>query len=213
MLHPTKNEDGEILDFETMDGAIHFICIGWKLFFSIVPPPHYAKGWATFICALCMIGLVTAIVEKVATVFGCVIGLNAGINAITFVALGTSLPDTFASMTAAKQEKYADAAVGNVTGSNSVNVFLGLGLPWVYATLLESSTYGHLPDYKGYYAPANTLGFNVVVFSILAITCLVFLVIRRSVVGGELGGGNPFRTFSAVFLISLWFIYVIMCSL
>ena len=164
MLHPTKNEDGEILDFETMDGAIHFICIGWKLFFSIVPPPHYAKGWATFICALCMIGLVTAIVEKVATVFGCVIGLNAGINAITFVALGTSLPDTFASMTAAKQEKYADAAVGNVTGSNSVNVFLGLGLPWVYATLLESSTYGHLPDYKGYYAPANTLGFNVVVF-------------------------------------------------
>jgi len=36
-------------------------------------------------------------------------------------------------MTAARQEKYADAAVGNVTGSNSVNVFLGLGLPWVIA--------------------------------------------------------------------------------
>jgi solute carrier family 8 (sodium/calcium exchanger) len=35
---------------------------------------------------------------------------------ITFVALGTSLPDLFASKTAATQEKYADNAVGNVTG-------------------------------------------------------------------------------------------------
>ena len=36
MLHPTKNEDGEIVDFEFMDGLLHFICIGWKIFFSIV---------------------------------------------------------------------------------------------------------------------------------------------------------------------------------
>lgn len=68
--------------------------------------------------------------------------MPAPINAITFVALGTSLPDTFASMTAAGKEKYADEAVGNVTGSNSVNVFLGLGLPWVVATAFESLKYG-----------------------------------------------------------------------
>jgi len=55
--------------------------------------------------------------------------------AITFVALGTSLPDTFASKTAAANEKNADNAIGNVTGSNSVNVFLGLGLPWVIAAI------------------------------------------------------------------------------
>lgn len=57
--------------------------------------------------------------------------------AITFVALGTSLPDTFASKAAAVQEKYADNAVGNVTGSNSVNVFLGLGLPWFIAAVVH----------------------------------------------------------------------------
>jgi solute carrier family 8 (sodium/calcium exchanger) len=50
------------------------------------------------------------------------------------VALGTSLPDTFASVTAAQQSPYADSAVGNVTGSNCVNVFLGLGLPWVISS-------------------------------------------------------------------------------
>lgn len=58
-------------------------------------------------------------------------------SAITFVALGTSLPDTFASKTAAVQEKYADNAIGNVTGSNSVNVFLGLGLPWFIAAVIH----------------------------------------------------------------------------
>jgi solute carrier family 8 (sodium/calcium exchanger) len=48
-----------------------------------------------------MIGAVTFIVGEVATVLGCVIGLKASITAITLVAMGTSLPDTFASMTAA----------------------------------------------------------------------------------------------------------------
>ena len=56
-------------------------------------------------------------------------------NAITLVALGTSLPDLFASKTAAIQEQHADNCIGNVTGSNSVNVFLGLGLPWLIAAV------------------------------------------------------------------------------
>ena len=47
---------------------------------------------------------------------------------------GTSLPDTFASKAAAVSDDTADAAVGNVTGSNAVNVFLGLGLPFVIAS-------------------------------------------------------------------------------
>ena len=73
------------------------------------------------------------------------------INAITFVALGTSLPDTFASMTAARQEKHADAAVGNVTGSNAVNVFLGQGLSWTVAAIWETLTYGDNDGYEGYF--------------------------------------------------------------
>lgn len=66
-----------------------------------MPPPHYAGGWGCFFISLLMIGIVTAIVEKFATLFGCVFGIDPNITAITFVALGTSLPDTFASMQAA----------------------------------------------------------------------------------------------------------------
>jgi len=82
-----------------------------------------------------MIGLLTAVVGDIATIFGCLIGLRKEVTAITFVAMGTSLPDLFASKTAAVSEKYADASIGNVTGSNSVNVFLGLGTPWVIAAI------------------------------------------------------------------------------
>ena len=51
------------------------------------------------------------------------------------MALGTSLPDTFASKIAATSEKTADNSIGNVTGSNSVNVFMGLGIPWIIASI------------------------------------------------------------------------------
>lgn len=44
-------------------------------------------------------------------------------------------PDTFASKVAAIQDKYADASVGNVTGSNAVNVFLGIGVAWTIAAV------------------------------------------------------------------------------
>ena len=116
-------------------------------------------------------------------------------------------------MTAARKEKYADEAVGNVTGSNSVNVFLGLGLPWVVATTFESLKYGDEEGYEGYFVPALSLGFNVIVFGALALICLAFLMIRRAMLGGELGGSNPFRAISCGFLIFLWLIYVLMVSL
>merc|ERR1711959_352650 len=100
-----------------------------------------------FILSLAFIGFTTFIIGEFAELFGCVLLIKPSVNAITFVALGTSLPDTFASMLAATADTYADASVGNVTGSNSVNVFLGLGLPWVIATLYEEKT---PPSVKGY---------------------------------------------------------------
>lgn len=97
--------------------------------------------------SLVYIGGVTFVVAELATVFGCEIGLDESVTAITIVALGTSLPDTFASMTAARTSEYADSAIGNVTGSNSVNVFLGLGLPWVIATTYWSTKEEGNTDY------------------------------------------------------------------
>ena len=212
MLHPQKNEDGEITDVTPSEAIIHFLSVGWKVLFSLCPPAHYGKGVPCFFAALTFIGIVTAIVGEVATLMGCVIGLKPGITAITFVAIGTSLPDTFASMTAARDSRYADSAVGNVTGSNSVNVFLGLGLPWVVAVIYE---WKWNPDNESgaYRYPAKGLDLSVLLFLVCSLVGIGILVARRLVVKGELGGSPCGRKFSAVVFCSLWVIYIAVCSL
>lgn len=83
------------------EAAMHFLNIGWKVAFATVPPANMMGGGPCFFVSLAYIGLVTFIVGEVATVLGCVLYIKESVAAITLVALGTSLPDTFASMTAA----------------------------------------------------------------------------------------------------------------
>ena len=208
MLHPQKNEDGEITDVTPSEAVIHFLSVGWKVLFAFCPPPHYGKGWPCFFVALSFIGVVTAIVGEVATLMGCVIGLKPGITAITFVAIGTSLPDTFASMTAARDSRYADSAVGNVTGSNSVNVFLGLGLPWVIAVIYEGYFNEDNKIDGNYRYPAKGLDLSVLLFLICSLIGIGLLVGRRIAVKGELGGSPFGRKVFCVIFCGLWLFYV-----
>ena len=133
----------EALAFEgelSIDTCLFYaLALPWRLlFFSLAPPPRVGGGWGCFFVALVMIGFITALIGDFAGHLGCCMGISKSVTAITFVALGTSLPDTFASMSAAKSEPHADASLGNITGSNSVNVFLGLGLPWAIAAMYWS---------------------------------------------------------------------------
>mmetsp|Transcript_26963 Transcript_26963/g.12618 ORF Transcript_26963/g.12618 Transcript_26963/m.12618 type:complete len:101 (-) Transcript_26963:363-665(-) len=84
-----------------LDYVLHFLCFYWKVLLAIIPPTRYCNGWLSFLVSLFFIGLMTAFVGDFAKIFGCLLGLDDSITAITFVALGTSLPDTFASKTAA----------------------------------------------------------------------------------------------------------------
>jgi solute carrier family 8 (sodium/calcium exchanger) len=173
MLSPQIDEDNKMIDVSGIEALMHFLTIGWKLLFSFIPPARYCKGWLSFGFSLMFIGLVTAIVGEVATLFGCVIGLKNSATAITFVALGTSLPDTFASKQAAMQSKYADSAIGNVTGSNSVNIFLGLGIPWLIGSIY------HIINGGTFKVNTEGLSFSVILFLCTSITCIIVLMIRR----------------------------------
>ncbi|XP_064104848.1 sodium/calcium exchanger Calx-like isoform X13 [Macrobrachium nipponense] len=200
---------GDIENATAGDYVLHFLTFGWKIIFALVPPPSLLGGWLCFIISLVCIGLLTAIIGDLASIFGCLVNLDDAITAITFVALGTSLPDTFASRAAAVQEKYADNAIGNVTGSNSVNVFLGLGLPWFIASVY------HYAKGTKFKVAAGTLGFSVGLFSGLCIITIALLMARRvfSVFGKtELGGPTGPKICSGIFMIMLWFIYVLVSA-
>uniref|UniRef100_A0A0N7ZBH2 Calx-beta domain-containing protein n=1 Tax=Scylla olivacea TaxID=85551 RepID=A0A0N7ZBH2_SCYOL len=200
---------GDIENATCMDYILHFLTFGWKIIFALVPPPGILGGWLCFFVSLGVIGLLTAIVGDLASIFGCLVGLKDGVTAITFVALGTSLPDTFASKAAAVQEKYADNAVGNVTGSNSVNVFLGLGLPWLIAAIV------HAVREKDFIVQKGNLGFSVGLFTGLSILCIGILLARRffGFFGkAELGGPPVPRYASGIVMMSLWMVYVLFSS-
>ena len=117
------------------DWIMHILSIPFKLICALIPPASIAGGYPCFVIAIIVIGIMTAVIGDLAGALGCAMGIKNEVVAITFVALGTSLPDAFASKSAAQGDPTADAAVGNVTGSNAVNVFLGLGISWTIGAI------------------------------------------------------------------------------
>jgi len=202
---PSPGDDGEAMG--ASDYVMHVLNAPWKLIFAICPPPELGGGWPCFVTALVLIGAVTVLIGDTAEELGCRMGIPSLITGITFVALGTSLPDTFASQTAAVNDDTADAAIVNVTGSNSVNVFLGIGLPWMIATFYHAS--------NGTKLEVNdpNLAFNVIIFSGCAAVCLAVLALRRQVFGGELGGPLIPKILTSVVLTLCWLFYVLMTIL
>ncbi|XP_029349238.1 sodium/calcium exchanger 3 isoform X5 [Echeneis naucrates] len=190
------------------DYVMHFLTVFWKVLFACVPPTDYLNGWACFAVSIIIIGLLTAVIGDLASHFGCTIGLKDSVTAVVFVALGTSVPDTFASKVAAVQDTYADASIGNVTGSNAVNVFLGIGLAWSVAAI-----YWHMKG-KPFVVEAGSLAFSVTLFTIFAFLAIsVLLYRRRAHIGGELGGPRGHRLATSAFFFSLWFLYILFSSL
>lgn len=106
------------------------------------------------------------------------------------------------------QDKYADGSVGNVTGSNAVNVFLGIGLAWFFAAAYHT--------YNGtrFKVVPGSLAFSVTMFCSFAAVAIAIMMLRRSKrVGGELGGPNKWRYITSVILFGLWLLYLTLSTL
>jgi len=218
---------------------MHVVVIFWKVLFATVPPVRMGGGWPAFFVALIYIAAMTIGVSDLCGLFGCVLACPPAITAITFVALGTSMPDLFASKAAAISDDNADNSIGNITGSNCVNVFLGLGLPWtigaVYWSVASKSAIAEWrvkysdpshpafadvqvymkdnPDSAAFVVPSGDLGLSVIVFCCCAVCCIITLQGRRILYGGELGGPATPRLVTSVFFVMLWVLYVTVSGL
>merc|ERR1719447_2694611 len=95
-----EEEEGEEKMPSCGDYIMHFLTLPWKVLFALIPPTAIYNGYPTFVISIAAIGLCTAVIGDVAGHLGCFIFLKDSVNAIAFVALGTSVPDTFASKTA-----------------------------------------------------------------------------------------------------------------
>jgi solute carrier family 8 (sodium/calcium exchanger) len=221
-VHVNGGEEGEEIGIQ--DKVLHVVTLPWKLMCAFIPPTDYCGGWMCFWVSLLVIGCVTGVISDLASLLGCVADMPDEVTAITLVALGTSLPDLFASKTAALNEPFADASVGNVTGSNCVNVFLGLGLPWTIGSIYwtvkgpdskwegkyqgDTDIAQHFRDSGAFIVKAGALVSSVMVFSCMAAVCLLVLYVRRRKYGGELGGPRIPAMATSALLVCLWLTYV-----
>mmetsp|Transcript_31517 Transcript_31517/g.93958 ORF Transcript_31517/g.93958 Transcript_31517/m.93958 type:complete len:805 (-) Transcript_31517:1328-3742(-) len=185
---------------------LQYMTVTWKLLAALTPPAEWKGGWPCFSMALGLLGALMFIVKEVAEMFGCACGLSDLMTGLSIVAIGTSLPDTFGSRYAALNDPTADAAIGNIMGSNTVNVFLGLGVPWVVSAVYY--------EVNGtFYAVfAGSLSFSILVFFILSAIGVGILLVRRGQ-GGELGGSKVGQLMSAAGYITCWLAFLILVGL
>jgi len=141
-----------------------------------------AKCWLTLLFGVVFIWLgaqytVTSVIEIAKY-------LNIGTEVIstTVVALGTSLPELFVSIVSIRKNNL-DLATGNVLGSNLFNVFVVMGIPALFTTIV---------------VPASMImyGFSFLIFSSLAF----FYIIKQK---------KTYRWHGVVFL-SLYLLFIIL---
>ncbi|MCZ6618240.1 MAG: calcium/sodium antiporter, partial [Gammaproteobacteria bacterium] len=102
--------------------------------------PSMSTRWAVFWLVLGMLVLVASAELLVwgATWIAELLGVDEMIIGLTVVAVGTSLPELAATVGAALKG-HSDIAIGNVVGSNILNILLVLSLPGLITpTILEN---------------------------------------------------------------------------
>ncbi|KAK0580268.1 hypothetical protein LWI29_000110 [Acer saccharum] len=181
----------------------------WRLLFAFVPPYRIAHGWVAFISSLIFISGIAYVVTKLTDIISCVTGINAYVIAFTALAAGTSWPDLVASKIAVERQTTADSAIANITCSNSVNIYVGIGVPWLINTAYNFIAYREPLRIQN----AEGLSFSLLVFFSTSVGCIAVLVFRRLTLGAELGGPRFWAWVTCVYFMLLWVIFVVLSSL
>lgn len=85
--------------------------------------------WATFFVSLLHITWMSYFMVEFMVKIGCIWHISDTVMGLTFLAMGTSIPDALGSLAVA-QKGEGDMAVSNAVGSNVFDICMGLGLPW-----------------------------------------------------------------------------------
>ncbi|CAL9098598.1 unnamed protein product [Musa acuminata var. zebrina] len=185
------------------------ILMPWRLLFAFVPPYQIAHGWIAFIGSLSFISGIAYVVTKLTEGISCVTGINPYVIAFTALASGTSWPDLVASKIAAERQITADSAIANIICSNSVNIYIGIGIPWLIDTTYNFFVYQE----PLYIQNARGLSFSLLVFFTTSAGCIAVLLLRRITLGAELGGPKLWAWLTATYFMFLWLVFVVLSSL
>ena len=122
------------------------LSVPWYAAFKMTIPPcgdgEYWRKWylVSFFMSIAWIGFITHWMVEWCVRIGCMLKIPAVVMGTTVLAAGTSIPDALSSIAVAK-DGLADMAVANAVGSNVFDIWLGLGLPWLFYLSWQSPSY------------------------------------------------------------------------
>ena len=111
---------------QRLQPQLHGVVVNDELDQIPAMPTHRGVLWLVF--GLLLLLLSAQLVTQEATKIAQILGIDELIIGLTIVAIGTSLPELAASVSAAVKG-HADIAIGNIVGSNILNVLAVLSVP------------------------------------------------------------------------------------
>jgi Ca2+/Na+ antiporter len=197
--------EDEMTGFEAF---CHFLTMPWKILFAAIPTRSFLNGWATLVCTAVAICALTYVMTEVMMFMGYLLDFRGCILALIMVSVGTSMNNLKSSMKSAASNKSADDVFLPTVASNAANIFVGLGLPWTIATIYRyANDQGSLVIGQ---MEAFDINFAVVTFLCCAFVTALVLGLRRSCLGGELGGPVFSKYFSSFMMTFLWTIFIVL---
>jgi len=137
---------GSLIEFQAdrsiFEASMFFLLFPLRLLMHLTVPdvrvldgngePTATIGRAYLSTLLCLVWLIIGSYTMVASLeaLGELLGISDAIMGFTVSAAGTSLPNYIASKVAAERG-FGNQAVSNAFGSNTFNIMVGLGLPWM----------------------------------------------------------------------------------
>jgi len=127
--------------------------------------------WASFFISLLHITWVSYFMVELMLKIGCLWGIPDVVMGLTFLAMGTSIPDALGSISVA-QAGEGDMAVSNAVGSNVFDICMGLGLPWFIKLCIDAGTdCDYIPIWQ---ASKDVIPSIIILLSIIVILFAVF---------------------------------------
>jgi K+-dependent Na+/Ca+ exchanger-like protein len=145
------------------------------IFPDLEKKPHLF--WLTFTISILLIIALSWSLVELAILFAHSVGIPEVIIALTILAGGTSVPDLLASLIVAKQKR-GDMAVSNAVGSNTFDILICLGLPWLVYILLKG---------QNIYVATENLNYSILLLFFTVITILFVLIVQKFKIGRKSG--------------------------
>jgi len=177
-----------VIEDDPDDDKIWWLCFFPTniLFFLSIPDVRRPKcvKWfpLSFFMCIAWIGVVAYEVTWLITVIGYTIKVPDTVMGLSFLAVGTSIPEVFSSLIVSKQGK-GSMAVSNSIGSNTFDILICLGLPW----MIRSIQTGLEQDIWIVKVQSEALTYTVVSLLISLIILYTILLASRFLLSRTLG--------------------------